>query len=251
MDKEKAKELRYFLKDNIRQQTDFSQTMQSRGIKAPPIEKPCRAESVKIVLPFPEAWQNIGDVSVKKAIAERQSYRKYSCLPLSIEELAYLLWSTQGIRALRHGAALRTVPSAGNRHALETYIVAFQVNGLEQGIYRYLPASHQLVRESSPEQLQEKMIEAALNQHFAGASAVTFIWTAIPYRMEWRYAEASYKVIALDAGHVCQNLYIACTSIGAGTCAIAAYNQQMADQLLDVDGEEEFVVYMAPVGKVK
>jgi hypothetical protein len=63
--------------------------------------------------------------------------------------------------------------------------------------------------------------------------------------------EAAYKVIALDAGHLCQNLYLACEAIGAGTCAIAAYDQDRADELLGVDGEEEFSVYLAPVGKVK
>jgi SagB-type dehydrogenase family enzyme len=87
-------------------------------------------------------------------------------------------------------------------------------------------------------------------QGFSGQAAVSFLWTAIPTRTEWRYAEASYKVIALDAGHVCQNLYLACEAIGAGTCAIAAYNQTLADELLGVDGDEEFTVYIAPLGKV-
>ncbi len=71
-----------------------------------------------------------------------------------------------------------------------------------------------------------------------------------PYRMEWRYGLAAHKVIALDAGHVCQNLYLACEAIGAGTCAVAAYQQQLMDGLLRVDGQEEFVIYLAPVGKV-
>jgi SagB-type dehydrogenase family enzyme len=75
-------------------------------------------------------------------------------------------------------------------------------------------------------------------------------WTALPARTEWRYAEASAKVIALDAGHLCQNLYLACEAIGAGTCAIAAYDQERTDALLAVDGTEEFAVYLAPVGKV-
>ena len=67
--------------------------------------------------------------------------------------------------------------------------------------------------------------------------------------MEWRYGEACYKVIALDAGHICQNLYLACEAIEAGTCAIAAYDQEKADALVGADGEEEFVIYMAPIGK--
>jgi nitroreductase len=57
-------------------------------------------------------------------------------------------------------------------------------------------------------------------------------------------------VIALDAGHVCQNLYLACEAVGVGTCAIAAYRQDLMDELLGVDGDEEFTVYLAPVGKV-
>ncbi len=68
--------------------------------------------------------------------------------------------------------------------------------------------------------------------------------------MEWRYGLASHKVIALDAGHVCQNLYLACEAIGAGTCAIAAYNQDAMDQLLGVNGRDEFTIYLAPVGKI-
>ncbi|MFO7569003.1 MAG: nitroreductase family protein, partial [Smithellaceae bacterium] len=67
-------------------------------------------------------------------------------------------------------------------------------------------------------------------------------------RMEWRYDLAAHKVIAIDAGHVCQNLYLACEAIGAGTCAVAAYDQEACDALLGVDGHEEFTIYLAPVG---
>jgi SagB-type dehydrogenase family enzyme len=77
---------------------------------------------------------------------------------------------------------------------------------------------------------------------------VLFFWTAIPYRSEWRYAAASHKLIALDAGHLCQNLYLACEAIGAGTCAIGAYDQALCDELLGVDGVDELTVYAAPVG---
>ncbi len=49
---------------------------------------------------------------------------------------------------------------------------------------------------------------------------------------------------------MCQNLYLACESINAGTCAIGAYSQDKMDQLLGVDGKEEFTIYVAPVGKI-
>lgn len=74
--------------------------------------------------------------------------------------------------------------------------------------------------------------------------------STVPYRMEWRYSIAAHKVIALDAGHVCQNLYLAVAAIGCGTCAVAAYHQEQMDGLLGVDGDDEFTLYLAPVGKI-
>ena len=79
---------------------------------------------------------------------------------------------------------------------------------------------------------------------------MVFIWAAVPYRSEWRYHTAAAKLVALDAGHICQNLYIGAGAIGAGTCAIGAYDQDKMNQLLGLDGEDEFAIYLAPVGKV-
>ena len=60
----------------------------------------------------------------------------------------------------------------------------------------------------------------------------------------------SHKLILIDAGHVMQNLYLSCEAIGCGTCAIASYDQKSADRLLKLDGENEFVIYAAPVGVI-
>ena len=75
------------------------------------------------------------------------------------------------------------------------------------------------------------------------------MWTAVPYRTEWRYTIVSAKIIAQDSGHLCQNLYLACEALGLGTCAVGAYNQELADKLCGVDGNDEFVVYISPVGR--
>ena len=247
----KKEAYREFLKDNIRLQFDFSQVDQHRGVAPPPIEKPFDENAERIDLLTPDEWINPPAIDLTAAIKNRESRRNYLDQPLSLEELSFLLWATQGVRNQRmSGSVLRTVPSAGCRHALETYLCIFNVQGLKEGVYRYLPLEHQLVFEFPEDNLADKLGTAALRQAFAGRSAVTFVWTVIPYRMEWRYGLASYKVIALDAGHVTQNLYLASEAIGAGTCAIAAYHQDLMDQLLKVDGKEEFVIYLAPVGKV-
>ena len=251
MDKDLLRQYRFFLKDSIRKRIDFSQTDQNKGISPPPIEKPYPNDSLRINLVKPGDWEKIPGMDLASAIKNRQSRRMYKKEPLTQEEVSFLLWATQGVRGEPDwGHAYRTVPSAGCRHALETYLAILQVEGLDVGIYRYLPLSHQLLYEFSEKNLHGKIVEAAFGQPYAGSSALTFIWTAIPYRMEWRYGLAAHRVIAIDAGHVCQNLYLACEAIRAGTCAIGAYDQEALDRLLRIDGEEEFAVYMASVGKV-
>jgi SagB-type dehydrogenase family enzyme len=243
---------RYFLKDAVRLTIDFRGTDQSRGFGAPPIERPAPPDAERIDLEPPGAWKGIGSLDLAEAIARRRSHRQFLPDPLSLDELAFLLWATQGIRAnAGQGTAFRTVPSAGCRHSFETYICALQVDGLEQGIYRYLATSHQLLPVARPADLGDAVARAALGQPFVGRSAATFIWTTVPYRMEWRYGLAAHKVIAIDAGHVCQNLYLAAAAVGCGTCAVAAYDQETMDALVGVDGEEEFTIYLAPVGKVR
>lgn len=241
---------RYFLTDRIREEVNFSLSPQNKGDAPPPIQKPVPEGAYVILLPRPDTLA-IPACDLQTAIAKRQSHRKYTGEHLTRDELSFLLWATQGVREVLHEAAvLRTVPSAGCRHPFETYLAVMRVEGLEQGLYRYLPLDNGLIFMKSPANLPWQLASATHGQRFAGQAAVTFIWTVIPKRTEWRYAEASYKVIALDAGHVCQNLYLACEAISAGTCAIAAYNQTLVDNLLGVDGEEEFAIYLAPVGKV-
>jgi SagB-type dehydrogenase family enzyme len=241
---------RRLLKNYIRFEADFSQTDQNLGIKPPPVQKPYPEEKQAIRMPKPHEWKNINHKGIVSAIMDRKSQRKYLNKPLSIEELSFLLWSTQGVRKNLGSTVLRNVPSAGNRHPFETYICVSNIEGLTPGVYRYLPVEHELLFEFAVADMAGKITDATMGQLFVCTAPAVFIWTAIPYRTEWRYSVASYKVIAIDVGHVCQNLYLACEAIGAGTCAIAAYDQKLMDELVKVEGAEEFTIYLAPVGKV-
>ena len=224
---------------------------QQKGLPHPFVEEPYPGDLPQIELVAPDTF-SVGELSVRDAIAQRRSYRAYSEIPLSLEELSYLAWAAQGVHEVwRGGIALRrTVPSAGARHPFETYLVVNRVEGLDAGLYRYLSVEHRLLQLRKDPELPAQAAAACHGQAFVGRSAVTFIWTAIPYRTEWRYGVMAPKLVNLDAGHVCHGLYLAAESIGAGACAIAAYSQAEIDALLGVDGEHEFAVYVAPVGKV-
>lgn len=225
---------------------------QRKGVPPPPLEKPYSANGTFVDLVKPNEL-SLGDMPLKKAIGQRQSRRRFTNEALTLEELSFLLWATQGVKTVDANKVWtrRTVPSGGSRHPFETYLVINRVESVESGVYRYLPIEHKLLLvKKGDQQLSERVSDACSGQKFAGESAVVFTWAAIPYRTEWRYSIVGYKDIAAEAGHICQNLYLACESIGAGTCAILAYEQKLMDTLIGVDGENEFTVYVAPVGKV-
>ncbi len=225
---------------------------QSKGAPPPPMEKPFPENGALHDLVNPEDMSLRG-VSLIEAMKGRRSRRKYSGDALTLEELSFLLWATQGVRSVDRdsGYTKRTVPSGGSRHPFETYIIVNRVEGIKNGIYRYLPIEHKLllVAKGGPE-LPDRLVAACDGQSFIGKAAVVFVWAAIPYRIEWSFGVLAYKDIVMDAGHICQSLYMACEAIEAGTCAVNGYNQVAIDALLGVDGEDEFTVYLAPVGKV-
>jgi SagB-type dehydrogenase family enzyme len=245
------KEYRKYLKNLAWLDMEGTPTDQQRRLPPPPLQKPYAENAVLVDLIPPESL-TLKTLPTLEAINQRSSHRKYADTPLTLEELSYLLWATQGVHEVwREGIAVRrTVPSAGARHPFETYLAINRVENIGSGLYRYLSIDHKLLQLTTDPDLANKIASACHHQGFVSRSAVTFIWTAIPYRTEWRYSLMTPKLVNLDAGHVCQSLYLAATSINAGVCAIAAYNQQEMDAVLGVDGEDEFAIYVAPVGKL-
>ncbi len=224
---------------------------QQMGINPPPLEKPYPEEGTFIQLPPVDRVPD-STTSLLEVIEARRSIRTYSQESLALEELAYLLWSTQGIMDSRAPYfTLRTVPSAGGRHACETYLLINCVEGIPPGLYRYLAFSHRLIEIDRSSGIVDKVMSACLGQPFVRSSAVTFIWSCVIYRMSWRYSERAYRLVHLDAGHICQNLYLAGEQIGCGTCAIGAFDDEEMARIIGSDGIEEFVIYLATVGKKK
>lgn len=222
---------------------------QDKGLPQPPLELGYDPNVGLINLPSAENIK-VKNVDLREAIENRKSLRKYADQSLTLEELSYLLWCTQGVKqVVSRPATLRNVPSAGARHAFETYLLINKVEGIEPGLYRYIALSHKLLKINLEADIADRVSDSCLRQDFIKKSAVTFIWSADIYRMKWRYGERGYRYIHLDAGHVCQNLYLSAQNIDSGVCAIAAFDDDEINGILNLDGENQFVVYVATVGK--
>ncbi len=221
---------------------------QAQGAASPPVEESISGRVIE--LPSPSGIEVPG-IDLRVAIEERRSVRDYTDTPLTLEELSFLLWCTQGVCELYPSVTLRTVPSAGARHALETFLLVNNVRELPPGLYYFKATAHALTELTLESTVAEAVAESCLGQNFIRTAAVNFIWTAVPYRMCWRYGERGYRYLHLDAGHACQNLYLAARAVTCGVCAIGAYHDAYLNEIMGLDGLKQFVIYLAAVGKVR
>ena len=197
-----------------------------------------------VLLPKPKVS---GGAPIWDVVRNRRSVRSYSDRYLDLEELAQLLWATQGITGSIGGYPLRASPSAGALYPIETYLLVNRVNNISQGIY------HFNVRKFRLELLKGgnfsyAFAEAALGQHMFVKCAVAFVWSAVIDRCRVKYGERAFRYIFMDVGHICQNLYLAATAMGLGCCAVGAFYDDEVNALIGLDGVAESVVYMATVG---
>ena len=222
---------------------------QSKGLPQPPLQTGLRQTQPVVELPAP-VDVTVASLDLREAIENRRSVRKYTKGPLSLPELSYLLWCTQGVkRSDPERWTLRTVPSAGARHAFETMLLVNRVEGLPPGLHQYLALEHELRAFASDDDVAQQLAAACLGQQMLETCAVAFLWAADRNRMAWRYGERGMRYLFLDAGHVCQNLYLAAEAIGAGACAIAAFNDDQVNDVLGLDGIDAFTTYIATAGK--
>ncbi len=222
---------------------------QRLGQPQPPLQAPYDPNAALISLPDPHQLPRPA-LDLWQVIEQRATLRQYAPEPLSLEELSLLLWATQGVKEVTSRTfTLRTVPSAGARHPFETLLLVNRVRGLEPAVYRYLALEHALIVHDHAPDLSPRLTTACKNQQHVASSAVTFFWVAVPERMTWRYPERGYRYMLLDAGHVCQNLYLVAEGLGCGVCGLAAYEDDLLNQALHLDGERSFVTYAATLGR--
>jgi len=217
-----------------------------KGIVQNPLDEPVASlprllgEEVKLL-------HNEPDTELFKLIKQRRTVRLFDSKAIKFDQLSRLLWSVQGITKSDGNVQYRAVASAGNRHPLNTYVLANRVEDLKSGLYLYNPINESLglTRKGN---LGDELAEACLGQKSCQMCSVAFIWTAVTARTTARYQARGYRYIFLDAGHIGAQLQLACVDMGLGSCNIAAYLDDAVTQLIGIKSDFELPIYVAVVG---
>lgn len=203
------------------------------GAHATPTAAPA-SERETIPLPSPRTE---GPLSLEAALARRRSIRSFTDEPLTLDEIAQLLWAAQGITRDWGG---RTAPSAGALYPLEVSIVT------DQGAYHYVPAEHAIVTVAQDD-LRPAIWEAGLKQDPLAEAPATVVITAVYERTRPRYSERAELYVHLEAGHAAQNILLQAVALDLGAVPIGAfYEDEVANALaLPTD---HIPLYLIPVG---
>ena len=199
----------------------------------------------RIQLPKPEFSP---DTRFWDIINKRHSSRAFSIKPISVMDLSLLLFGMSGLTRTFPNFAFRTVPSAGAKFPIEIYPIINNVSKVKEGVYHYNIQNHELELLKGGN-FRKAFTNACYGQKMVTRSAVIFILTAMIDRTRITYGERSYRYIYLDGGHVGQNLYLAAEALGLNTCVIGRYYDDEINELLDLDENSEFTIYMGVVGK--
>jgi SagB-type dehydrogenase family enzyme len=204
-------------------------------------------DAARVQLPQPDLSQ---PADLWQCLTRRRSERNYTSDPLGLDDFVRLLWAAQGVTARAGSHLLRTAPSAGALYPFETYLYVDRVEEIPQGLYHFNVSDFVLERLKDGN-YNKDITAACLGQPVVRRAAVVFIWTAMMLRCMVKYRNRAVRYIPMDLGHVCQNVQLAATAMGLGSCPIGALFDDDINELLGVDGEEETVLYLITVGKLK
>jgi len=221
------------------------------------MEKPGKRSLTRIdgppltyVLPQPEIR---GVISVEQALSSRRSRRSFSADAVPAEDLSQILWAAYGITEpfvgdLHASGGFRTAPSAGGLYPLELYLLAGNLEGIDPGVYRYVPTDHRVVRVIGRD-VKTELSSAALDQEMIAEAPACLLYTAVYSRNTRRYGKrGSERYVCMDLGHSAQNVYLQAEALQLGTCAVGAFNDRAVRAVMQLQ-KNEVPLYIMPIGK--
>jgi SagB-type dehydrogenase family enzyme len=207
----------------------------------PDIQPSPTEDDVIIELPKP---RHSSDVSIEEALLKRRSTRDYSLESLTLQEVSQLVWAAQGITDPK---GFRTAPSAGALYPLEVYVVVGDVKKLAEGVYKYNPQKHELLKVIDGDKRSE-LAEVALEQAWIKEATINIVIAAVYERTTAKYGNRGIRYVHIEVGHAAQNICLQATALDLGIVTVGAFYDEQVKELLSLSDEEK-PLYLIPIGR--
>jgi SagB-type dehydrogenase family enzyme len=184
--------------------------------------------------------------NLESTIRSRRSRSEFSDRPVSLAELSKLLELGSGVTSIGE-IPRRAAPSGGALYPVETYALAFEVDGIRPGLYHYYCLDHSLehVRPLSGIEVTKPFLPPRLSE---GRPKLMLALSVVFARTQMKYLERGYRFALLEAGHVAQNIVLAATALGLSSVCAGGFWDEPFNDLLGLEPAEEAVVYSILLG---
>ncbi|MBI2499446.1 SagB/ThcOx family dehydrogenase [Candidatus Woesearchaeota archaeon] len=186
-----------------------------------------------------------GDGQLEILLSKRRSVREFSGKPINFQQVSYTLHSC-GIVSSNGNFERRTYPSAGARFPIEIYLISFNVDGLKQGAYHYDVLDHvlEILWEQDLNPSQHEIVSSPVKN-----SSAAIVLTSVIARTEVKYGHKAYPFSLLEAGHIGQNIQLACADHGIGCCPVGGFVNDKITKILDLTADE-IPLYVLALGSL-
>ncbi len=196
--------------------------------------------------------ESAGTRPLFEIMRRRRSNRNTLDNPISLQELGECLFAGLGITGyVKTETAilpLKMTPSGGARNPFEAFVWARNVEGLAPGIYHYSAYDHSIDKVDSA--ITASPAEMLKGQDWADDMPAIIFLVAVLRRTTWKYNDPNaYRVVMIEAGHVAQNMMLACTGNELTACPTAAIAHTPVADMLKLEDITETPVYAILVGK--
>jgi putative peptide maturation dehydrogenase len=220
--------------------------VQMREVLGAPPTEAARRVDVTAQLPLPRAAATEFD----RLLARRVTCRNFDptrALPFALfAQLLQRVFAAQAeVRVSADTVFLKkNVPSGGGLHPIECYLIVQNVEGVAPGLYHYQAVEHAL--EPLPVPAGRTWAEGGLRtfvqdmlaqQHWFADAHVVVLLSPRFDRTFWKYRQHAkgYRVVALEAGHLSQALYLSATDAGLGAFITGAINEKELEAAFSLD----------------
>ncbi|WP_080635467.1 SagB/ThcOx family dehydrogenase [Rhizobium leguminosarum] len=209
-----------------------------------------------IQLPPPQPVQ----MNLEDAIRTRRSFRDFSPSIVSESEIGSILYYAQGVTGRRvspadsetstfgqnHLLEQRAAPSGGGLHPIDLYVIANRVANIAPAIYHYFPSTHSLAEISTSASIDEL---AGYGDLRASGAAFAMIFIYNLYENSRKYGHSGMAFAFIEVGQISQNIHLACTGLGIGSCDVGGIKKQTIERHCAVDGLTQHAIHLILVGR--
>lgn len=223
-------------------------TAKKQESQEPKTEEPKQVQIAEPVnLPKPATS---GRMSIETAIFNRRSRRNFTNSSLTMKQVGQILWAAQGVTVNWGG---RTVPTTKSVYPLTVYLAAYKVDGLSEGIYKYIPGERESVHQIAlikSGNFRQELGEAVGQNAAKEPPALLFITGDMDKMAKAHDGNRMDANVYLEAGHTAQNIYLQVESLGLGTVVITGFDAPQLVSILNLPANES-LIYAIPIGIYK